>query len=234
VVRRIGVLVVGACVLLLAWGAAGAAIPRTAAFSVTLTATLTKDWTHTRTVEAECDEVTTHTGRWRLTLATRRASGIAIDRPSSARRPLRFSPATVHSIAGQATQTGSRRFEVRGPGCTREVQRTPCTTQRRAFRGGSARLTSPVRGRARFAPLQGASAVRSFRRTCPEEPPEIRSIRTDLRLADAPLSAADVFDRDVPRFFISGNSRQVTTIEGPYDGRVTERVRWTLTFTRLR
>jgi hypothetical protein len=43
-----------------------------------------------------------------------------------------------------------------------------------------------------------------------------------------------VFDRDVPRFFISGNSRQVTTIEGPYDGRVTERVRWTLTFTRLR
>jgi hypothetical protein len=42
-----------------------------------------------------------------------------------------------------------------------------------------------------------------------------------------------VFDRDVPRFFISGNTQQVTTLEGPYDGRVTERVRWTLTFTRV-
>ena len=232
--RRVGVFLGGTCVLLLAWGAAGAATPQSAAFSVTLTATLTKDWTHTRTVEAECDEVTTHTGRWRLTLATRRPSGIAIERPSSAGRPLRLSPATVRAIAGQATQTGSRRFEVRGPRCTREIQRTPCATQRRSFRAGSARLTSPARGRARFAPLRGASAVRSFRRTCPEEPPEIRSIRTDLRLADAPLSAADVFDRNVLRFFISGNARQVTTLEGPYDGRVTERVRWRLTFTRLR
>jgi hypothetical protein len=234
VVRRFGVFLVGTGVLLLAWGVAGAATPRSAAFSVTLTATLTKDWTHVRLVEAECIEVTTHTGRWKLTLATRRPSGIAIERPSSARRPLRLSPATVRSIAGQATQTGSRRLEVRGPRCTREIQRTPCAAQRRAFRGAYARLTSPARGKARFAPLRGASAVRSFRRTCPEEPPEIRSIRTDLALADAPLSAADVFDRDVPRFFISGNSQQVTTLEGSYDGRVTERVRWTLTFIRLR
>lgn len=232
--RRVGVFLVGTCVLLLAWGAAGAATPQTAAFRVTLTATLTKDWTHTRTVEAECEEVTTHTGRWRLTLASRRPSAIAITRPDSAGRPLRLLPATVRALAGQATQTGSRRFEVRGPRCTREIQRTPCAAQRRSFRGGTARLTSPARGRARFAPLRGASAVRSFRRTCPEEPPEIRALRTDLRLAEAPLSAADVFDRDVPRFFISGNSRQVTTIEGPYDGRVVERVRWTLTFTRLR
>jgi hypothetical protein len=196
-------------------------------------ATLTKDWTHVRVVEAECIEVTTHTGHWKLSLATRRPSTIVIA-GSPTRGRLRLPRAVVSSIAGQATQTGSRRLEVRGARCVRESERTPCPRRQRSFRGANARLTSPARGKARFAPLRGASAARSFRGTCPEQPPEIRSIRTDLALADAPLSTADVFDRDVPRFFISGNSRQVTTIEGPYDGRVTERVRWTLTFTRLR
>ena len=61
----------------------------------------------------------------------------------------------------------------------------------------------------------------------------MRALRTDLRLADAPLSAADVFSRQVPRFFIGGNTTQETTIEGEYDGKVTEHVRWTLTFTRV-
>ena len=83
--------------------------------------------------------------------------------------------------------------------------------------------------RARASPPRGR-----FRSGCPEEPVDIRAIRTDLALADAPLSSADVFDRDVPHFFVSVNTTQETTIEGDYDGRVTERVRWTLTFTRLR
>jgi hypothetical protein len=200
---------------------------------VTLTGTLTKDWRHVRVTEADCITTTTHTGRWRLTLATRRPSRMVISRPASSTGSLRLGPAVVSAIAGQATQTGSRRTEVRGERCDREIRRTTCASQRRSFRAASARLTSPARGQARFAPLRGASSVRSFRATCPEEPPDIRSIRTDLRLAVAPLSAADVFDPEVTRFFISGNTQQVTTIEGPYDGRVTERVRWTLTFTRV-
>jgi len=69
--------------------------------------------------------------------------------------------------------------------------------------------------------------------SCPDEPADVRALRTDLRLADAPLSAADVFSRKVPRFFISGNTSQETTIEGEYDGKVREQVRWTLTFTRV-
>jgi hypothetical protein len=231
VVRRVGVFLVGACVLLSAWGAAGAATPQRAEFRVTLTATLTKDWSHVRLVQTDCIRATTHIGRWKLSLATRRPSRMVISRPVSS--ALRLGPAVVSSIAGRATQTGSRREVVSGGPCDRDVRRTSCAVQRRSFRGASARLTNPARGKARFAPLRGAAAARSFRPSCPEEPTEIRSIRTDLALADAPLSAADVFDRDVPRFFISGNTQQVTTLEGPYDGRVTERVRWTLTFTRL-
>jgi hypothetical protein len=233
VLRQFGVSLVALLVLTLAWGAAGAATPQRAAFRVTLTATLTKDWTATRTVTAECEEVTTNAGQWKLTLATRRPSRMVIVGPSARGRPLRISPAVVGSIAGTATQAGSIRLETRGPRCTRSIKRTDCDSQRRSFRRATARLTSPSRGTARFARLQGASAARSFSGNCPEEPAEISSIRTDLSLADAPLSAADAFARDVPRFFISGNTEQVTTIEGDYDGRVTERVRWKLTFTRL-
>jgi hypothetical protein len=233
VLRKIGVSIVAFCVLTLAWGAAGAATPQRAAFSVTLTATLTKDWTATSTVTAECEEVTTNTGKWKLTLGTRRPSRFVILRPSTPGRPLRMARAVVGSIAGTATQAGSMRVVTGGPRCTRSIERTACAGQRRSFRGATARLTSPSPSTARFGRMQGASSARSFRGNCPEESADIRAIRTDLSLADAPLPAADVFDRNVPSFFISGNTEQVTTIEGEYDGRVVERVRWKLTFTRL-
>jgi hypothetical protein len=234
VLRLTGALIAVTGVLLSAFGAAGAATPQRAEFRVSLTGTLTKDWTHARLVAGDCVRVTTHTGHWKLSLATRRPSRIVVARAASPAGALRLSRATVTSIAGQASQSGFRRSEIRGgQRCIREFQRTTCAGQRRSFRGGTVKLTSPARGRARFAPLRGASAVRSFRGSCPEEPADIRAIRTDLALADAPLTAADAFDRTVPRFFISGNSEQVTTISGPYTGRVTERVRWTLTFTRV-
>jgi len=219
--------------LLLCWGAAGAATPQRAAFRVTLTGTLTKDWRVTRTVTAECDEVTTHTGHWRLTLATVRPTRIVALGPSAPGRPLRISPGIVRSISGRAVQSGSVFVSTGGPGCTRSTRRSTCASARRSFRGATVRLTSPSRRTARFARLQGASAARSFRGLCPEEPAEIRRLRTDLSLADAPLSIADVFNRNVPTFFISGDTVQETTIEEEYEGKVVERVRWKLSFTRL-
>jgi hypothetical protein len=231
VLRRVGGFAVLAA-FLLAWGAADAATPQRAAFRVTLTGTLTKDWTVKRTVSGDCDVVTTTTGRWKLTVATRRPTAIVIVRPAPGRR-LGFSPGLVRSIAGSASRTGSVRKVTQGPRCERTVRSSTCPTQRKSFRGATTRITSPVRGRARLTPLQGASAVRSFRGNCPEEPTDIRSLKTDLDLADAPLSAADAFDRSVPRFFISGDSVLETTIEEEYDGKAIERVRWRLTFTRL-
>jgi hypothetical protein len=231
--RRLGVSIVLSSVLVLAWGAAGAATSQRALFRVTLTGTLTKDWTVKRTVEGKCDEITTTTGRWRMTLATRHATGVVVFGPSRTGRPLRFSPGVVRAIAGTATQGGSREVVTQGPACERSVLHADCVRKRVRFRNASARFWSPRRRTLRFGRLSGASAARSFRGTCPEQPPEIRSIRTELTLADAPISAADAFDRNVPRFFSRGNSTQETTLEGVYDGKVVERVRWTLTFTRL-
>ena len=219
--------------VLLGWGAAGAATPQRAAFKVKLTGTLTKDWTVSRTVEGECTEVTTHTGQWRMTIGTRRQSRIVFSSMGRGRR-LGISPSQVRAIAGSATRGGSVLLTTRGPGCTDPVRKVSCASRRVNFRGATVRLTTPRAGLARFTTLGGVSAARSLRGACPEEPADIRALRTDLRLADAPLSSADVFGRDVPRFFISGNTTQETTIEGEYDGKVRERVRWTLTFTRVR
>lgn len=221
------------CVVSLGWVAAGAATPQRATFKVTLTGALTKDWTVARTVEGDCTEVTTHTGRWRMTLGNRRRSTIAFTSRGRGRR-LGISPSVVGAIAGTASRGGSVRVDSRGPRCTRSIRQQRCARRGASFRGATVRLTTPRRGTARLARLQGASAARSFRGSCPEEPDDIRGLRTDLGLADAPLSAADVFGRDVSRFFISGDTTQETTIEGEYDGKVTERVRWTLTFTRIR
>ena len=230
--RLHGVLVLLVSVVFLGWGAAGAATPQRAAFKVKLTGTLTKDWTVRRTVENDCTEVTTHTGQWRMTLGTRRQSRIAFASRGRGRR-LAISPSLVRAIAGSATRGGSVLLTTGGPACVASIRKVRCALRRVDFRGATVRLTTPRAGRARFTMLRGVSAARSFRRACPEEPVDVRALRTDLRLADAPLSAADVFSRQVPRFFISGNTTQETTIEGEYDGKVTEHVRWTLTFTRV-
>jgi hypothetical protein len=232
VLRLHGVLVLLVGMVFLGWGAAGAATPQRAAFKVKLTGTLTKDWTVSRTVEGECREVTTHTGQWRMTVGTRRQSRIAFT-SQGRRRPLGISPSLVRAIAGSATRGGSVLVSSRGPGCTGSIRRVRCAMKRASFRGATVRLTTSRAGRARFATLGGVAAARSLRGSCPDEPAEVRALRTDLRLAGAPLSAADVFSRQVPHFFISGNTTQETTIEGVYDGKVREHVRWTLMFTRV-
>jgi hypothetical protein len=232
VLRLHGVLILLVSVVFLGWGVAGAATPQRAAFQVELTGTLTKDWTVSRTVEGECTEVTTHTGQWRMTVGTRRQSRIEFVSRGRG-RPLGIWPSLVRAIAGSASRGGSVLVISRGRGCTGSIRKVRCALRRAGFRGATVRLTTPRAGRARLATLRGVAAARSLRGSCPDEPADVRALRTDLRLADAPLSAGDVFSRKVPRFFIRGNTSQETTIEGEYDGKVREHVRWTLTFTRV-
>jgi hypothetical protein len=231
---RFGVPPLLACTLVLAGGVAHAAQPSQARFKVTLTATLTKSWTFTRVEdsEPECTRTTRGVGRWEARVSTRRAGRARATAASGGR--VRFSGALLRTIFGTAKLSGTMTFAARGdPPCERVTRSVRCTVQRRSFRNAYAVFGSPRRGVLRVGPLRGAGAFRSFAGQCPEEPPDIRSIRTDLRLANGPLSTADVFARDVPRFFVSGNSQQVTTLTGALNGRVTEQVRWTLNFTRI-
>jgi len=231
---RLAVLALFAFLLVLAGGAAYAAKPRQAVFKVTLTGTLTKTWTFTRiqSSEADCTRTTRGVGRWEAKLSTRRAGRVRAIAAGAGK--VRFSGATLRTLAGVAARSGLMTITATGlPPCKRLSRSVRCQPERRTFSGGSTALTSPRKGVLKLGRLRGADAIRSFRSTCLEVPSEIRTIRTDLPLASGPLDAVDVFAREVPRWFISGDTEQVTSLEGDVEGRVTERVRWTLNFTRL-
>lgn len=229
---RFGVFAFFACILALAGGTAYAAKPKEAVFKVTLTATLTKTWTYTRVqTEADCTRTTRGRGRWEAKVLTQSAGTV---RAYAAGNRVRFSGAVLRALRGRASRVGTVTTTATGdPPCERVARSVRCARERRSFRGGSTSLTSPRRAILRLGRLRGAEGIRLFRSTCLQEPSDIRAIRTDLPLAPGPLDAADVFARDVPRWFITGDSEQVTTIEGELEGRVTERVRWTLNFRRL-
>jgi hypothetical protein len=231
---RFGVLALFVCVLAVAGGAAYAAKPKQAVFEVTLTATLTKQWTFTRIdSEEECTRTTRGSGRWQAKVSTRRAARIRAVAAAGGR--VRFSSSVLTALAGSATRSGSMSTAATGPPpCERFSRSARCDRERRSFRSGSISLGSPRRGVLRLGRLRGAEGIRTFRSACLEEPGDIRTIRTDLPLASGPLDRSDVFDPRVRRWFVTGDTDQVTTIEGNIDGRVTERVQWRVNFTRLR
>jgi len=231
---RLGVWALLACLLASAGTSAYAAEQKQALFKVTLSATLTKEWTFTRIEESEtdCVRTTRGSGRWQTKLSSKTAARMRAIAVSNGR--VRFSGAVVAALAGTAARSGLMTTIAGGPApCERFSRTARCGQERRTFRRASASVASPRRGILRLGRLRGADSIRSFRSTCLEEPSDIRAIRTDLPLATGPLDSRDVFDPNVPRWFVTGDTEQVTTLEGEIDGRVTERVRWTLNFTRL-
>jgi hypothetical protein len=230
---QFGVFGLLALFLLYASGSAVAAKPQQGRFRVTVTATLTKTWTVSRTEgEPGCVRTTRSTGRWQASLSTKAASTIRV--VAAGRGRVRFS-GTVSALKGSGAQSGTNSVIGQGsPPCDRQTRTVKCGEQRGAFSRGSSTLSNPRKGVLQLGRLKGADRLRSFSPQCPEEPSEVRSIRTDLPLATGPLDASDFFRRDVPRFFVTGDTEQETTITGDLEGTVVERVRWKATFTRLR
>lgn len=231
---RLGCLAFFVFLLVLAGGSAHAAKPKHAVFEVTLTATLTKEWTFTRVEEDDdgnCTRTARGTGRWQAKLSARRAGRLGVT--AAAGGKVRFSGA-VAGLAGTAVQSGRLTVTAGGdPPCDRRTRSVRCAPQRRSFSGASSTVRNPRKGIVQLGSLRGAGSARAFPAECLQDAADIRAIRTDLPLATAPLDTSDVFGRNIPRFFATGDTEQVTTLEGEVEGRVTERVRWRLVFTRL-
>jgi hypothetical protein len=220
------------CLLVSASGSALAARDAGTRFRVTFTATLTKTWNVTGSEgEPGCVRTTKSSGRWQATLAAKRPSRVRV--VPLGRGRVRFA-GMITALAGTASQSGTNVLIGQGsPPCDRQTRTVRCATQRRSFRRASTALGNPRRGVLLPTGLKGAGTVRTFSPQCPQEPPEVRSIRTDLPLATGPLDAADFSGRDIPKFFITGDSQQETRITGDLQGTVVERVRWRATFTRI-
>jgi hypothetical protein len=228
---RVGVLALAACVVALAGAAASAASQKQAVFRVTLSGTLTKQWTYTDVGDAgDCVRTVRGSGSTTTKLSMRQPVQVRAIGVGAAR--VRFS-GSLARIAGSVVRSGSRRVTVTGdlPCERRTLSDERCSRRKQTFRGASSSLRNPRKGILQLASTRGMRLGRAA--ACPAEPADVASIRTDLPLATGPLDVKDVFARDVPRFFVSGDTTQETALTGALEGKVVERVRWTLVFTRL-
>ena len=228
---RVGVLALSACVVALAGAAANAAPQKQAVFRVTLTGTLTKQWTYTDVDDAgDCVRADRGSGSTTTKLSMRQPVRVRASSVGATR--VRFS-GTLSRIAGSVVRSGSRTVTMTGdlPCERRTVSSERCSRRKQTFRGASSSLRNPRKGILQLASTRGMRLARTAQ--CPAVPADIASIRTDLPLATGPLDVKDVFARDIPRFFVSGDTTQETAVTGDLEGKVVERVRWTLVFTRL-
>ena len=215
-----------ACALVLATGVDARPAAQQSTFRVTLNGQLTKTWDYTTVrQEGECTVTTRVRGTRRVVLASTRPT---INSVTSSLGRIRFSPALVRSVRVQITQGGSVSVGERGPGCGPATQRDCARTQRTL-----SQTLRFFRSRPREISFRRTPDY-TFTTTCPPEAAEVRTERPGLHEAQGRLSERDLFTRRLRSHTVSGAFEEETEILGDVTGTVLERVRWTLTFVRVR
>lgn len=211
----------------LAGTAEGAAEAARVSFRVTLQATVTKDWnTVIETTQAECPASLRSVGRRTVTLRSARPTTVIVTFGSGR---VSYSPAAVRYVAGEVVQTGNRTTRLLAP-CTARTIRSRCARVRRAVSGARFGFFRSGRNEISFHPARLPAVSAS----CPGESAGVRAIRPSLQEAEGGLSEVALADSRIPSQTAFGSAELETDLEGAETGRVIERVRWELTFTRKR
>ena len=215
------------CVALaaLAGRADGASRPKPAAFRVTLKATVTKDWdTLADGFDGSCPTSVRSQGHWSAMLRSIRPSPIVVVFRSG--RPV-YLPATVRRVRIRASQTGRTTTRLLDP-CKGPPRHENCRKAQRTVIG-------------RFTFFRSGRNALSFRTTrLPQldqscaAPDSVRAIRPGLQDAEGAISEAVLRNPRIPSQTATGSIRVVSDLDGDETGRVIERVRWELTFARVR
>jgi hypothetical protein len=227
--RRIGALAtLAACACALALAVVADARPNArASFRVTLTAQLTKTWDYVSAGQDGDCTVSTHVvGTRTITLRSSRPTIVtAIGSPGR----MRFTPALLRSVTARTTQDGTVTVTQRGLGCVGRMH-TDCTRQSRTLSNQTLRFFRSRPGEISFRRSRDYGAGLS--RTCPPEDPEVQAERPGIHEAQGDLSERQLFDRGFRSQAVSGSFVEETDIDGGPDGKVVERVSWTLRFVR--
>jgi hypothetical protein len=211
------------CLIAIIAGSADAARPTRATFGVTLRATITKDWnTVSESTEEGCTVVRRSIGHRTVTLRSARPTRVVVSFQSG---KAVFSPSAVRFVTVRVAQSGENRNRRELP-CGSGTERVRCRPASRRMSGGSFRFARSGRNEISFqaARLPGAGT------SCPREPAAVRAIKPGLRDAEGEISEIDLTGGASQTAFASAEA--TTDLEGPDAGRVVERVRWSLTFTR--
>jgi hypothetical protein len=211
----------------LAGTADGASQPKRVAFRVTLQATVTKDWDAlTETNENGCPTVRRSIGRRTVRLHSRRPTTVLV---TFDRGRVSYAPVVVRFVAGELVQTGNRTTSVKAP-CAEHTTHSRCARRRRAVTGASFGFFRSAHDEISFR----ARRLPDLPRGCPPESSEVRGIQPGLDEAQGELSEAALANSRIPIQTAIGTAKVTTDLEDQETGRVLERVRWTLTFTRTR
>lgn len=196
-----------------------------ATFRVTLTAKLTKSWNYVLTRDVgECRTSTHVVGTRTIRLRSLRPTSVtATGSPGR----VRFVSTVVGAITSQATQSGS--VTVTRPGCG-GPSRDDCAVGRRTLSKQAVRFYRTRPGELSFRRTRDFGAGLST--TCPPQHPAVLVEQPALREAEGDINERQLFDADIRSQTVTGSFAEETDLEGNPDGKVVERVRWTLRFVR--
>jgi hypothetical protein len=215
---------VGACALLAA-AAVDARAEARATFRVTLTAKLTKSWNYVQTREVgECTTSTRVLGTRTITLRSLRPTSVTV---IGAPGRVRFVPAVVGAITSRATQSGS--VTVSRAGCG-GPSRDDCPVGRWTLSKQAVRFYRTRPGELSFRRTRDFGAGLST--TCPPQHRVVLVEQPALREAEGDISERQLFDADIRSQAVTGSFEEETEIEDNPEGKVVERVTWTLRFVR--
>lgn len=225
---RIGALAALICAsALVAAAAVDARTEARAAFRVTLSAKLSKSWNYVFVREQGGCTVTTHSvGTRTITLKSLRSTTVtATGSPGR----VRFAPPVVGRLSVRATQRGNVTVTERGPGCAGST-REDCATQTRTLTNHAVGFYRTRPGELSFRRTRDFGSGLS--RTCPPQHPEVLEEQPALRDAEGDINERQLFDLGIRSQAVIGSFEEETGIEGNPDGKVLERVTWTLRFVR--
>jgi hypothetical protein len=201
------------------------AAARRAVLKVTLGATVTKRWnTVTHTTLNGCDVSIRSIGMRKATLRSKRPTKVVV---TSGAGRVSYAPAAARLVTVEVTGSGEQTTTY-DPPCQQPVEHVACARAHRHVSGAVFRFFRSKRNEISFrhARLPAVSG------SCPSQSAILRTIVPGLHQAEGEISERELTNPRVARQTAIASADVETDLDGDEEGRVTERVRWTLAFTR--
>jgi hypothetical protein len=200
-----------------------AAQTKRAVVRVTMHATVTKSWnTVTDTTLGGCDVSIHSVGSRKVVLRSTRPTKVVV---TSRNGRVTYSPAAVSFVRAELSGSGNETTKFKAP-CKERTVHDDCRRARGAAARRTLRFFRSGRNEVSFRPV----VLPQVSDACPTQSADVRAIRPGLHQAEGELSEAALTNPRVPAQTAFASLDAETDLDGDEVGRVTERIRWSLTF----
>jgi hypothetical protein len=131
----------------------------------------------------------------------------------------------VRLVSAEATGSGQQTTKFEAP-CQPRTEHVDCARARKVTNGATFRFFRRKRNEIAFRPARLPEVPGS----CPRQSAVVLGIRPGLHEAEGELSEARLTNPRVPAQTALASADVDSDLDGDEEGRVTERVRWSLTF----